>query len=140
MRFSYASLPDHPASEIVDTIVLADELGFHGAYMADETYHKDGWLIASVAATRTGRIRLSPCVTHVILKEPTILAHSIATLDELSDGRAEAVYSIGNIAMLDQYHVDWKSGGQIDRLREAHHVMRTVLDEGKIDFEGRFYR
>jgi len=140
MRFSYASLPDHPVTEIVETIALADELGFYGAYMADETYHKDGWLIASVAATRTSRIRLSPCVTHVILKEPTILAHTIATLDELSNGRAEAVYSIGNIAMLDQYHVDWKTGGQINRLREAHHVMRTLLDEGKIDFEGDFYR
>jgi 5,10-methylenetetrahydromethanopterin reductase len=140
LLFSYASLPDHPAREIVDTIVLADELGFHGAYMADETYHKDGWLIASVAATRTGRIRLSPCVTHVILKEPTILAHTIATLDELSDGRAECVFSVGNIAMLEQYHVDWKTGGQIRRIREAHHVLRTMLDEGKIDFEGEFYR
>lgn len=140
MRFSYASLPDHPITEIVDTIVLADELGFYGAYMADETYHKDGWLIAAVAATRTKRIRLSPCVTHVILKEPTILAHTIATLDELSNGRAECVYSVGNIAMLEQYHVDWKTGGQIRRLREAHHVMRTMLDEGKIDFEGEFYR
>lgn len=140
LRFSYASLPDHPASEIVDTIVLADELGFHGAYMADETYHKDGWLIAAVAATRTRRIRLSPCVTHVILKEPTILAHTIATLDELSGGRAECVFSVGNIAMLEQYHVDWRTGGQIRRIREAHHVMRTMLDEGRIDFEGEFYR
>jgi 5,10-methylenetetrahydromethanopterin reductase len=120
--------------------VLADELGFYGAYGADETYHKDQWLIAAVAATRTKRIRLSPCVTHIILKEPTILAHSIATLDELSNGRAEGVFSIGNIAMLDQYHVDWKAGGQIERLREAHQVMRTMLDEGKIDFQGEFYR
>ena len=140
MRFSYALLPDHPVGELVDTIVLADELGFHGAYGADETYHKDQWQIAAVAAARTRRIRLGPCVTHVILKEPTILAHSIATLDELSNGRAEAVFSIGNIAMLDQYHVDWKAGGQIERLREAHQVMRTMLDEGKIDFQGKFYR
>lgn len=140
MKLSYASLPDHPVAEIVDTIALADELGFYGAYMADETYHKDGWLIASVAATRTTRIRLGPCVTHVILKEPTILAHTIATLDELSNGRAEAVFSLGNIAMLEQYHVDWRTGGQLRRLREAHHVLRTMLDEGKIDFEGEFYR
>lgn len=139
MKFSFATLPDHPVAEIVDTIALADELGFHGAYFADETYHKDGWLIAAVAAGRTKRIRLSPCVTHVILKEPTILAHTIATLDELSGGRAECVYSVGNIAMLEQYHVDWKTGGQIKRLREAHHVMRTLLDTGTIDFEGEFY-
>jgi 5,10-methylenetetrahydromethanopterin reductase len=140
MRFSYATLPDHPVRELLDTIALADELGFHGAYGADETYHKDSWQIFAAAAGRTSRIRMGPCVTHVILKDPTILAHSAATLDELSDGRAEVVYSIGNIAMLEQYHVDWKSGGQIKRLREAHEVMRTVLDEGKIDFQGDFYR
>lgn len=140
MRFSYAMLPDHPVQELIETIELADDLGFYGCYGADETYHKDQWQICAAAAGRTRRIRLSPCVTHVILKEPTILAHSIATLDELSNGRAEAVYSIGNIAMLEQYHVDWRSGGQIKRLREAHEVMRTFLDEGKIDFEGEFYR
>jgi 5,10-methylenetetrahydromethanopterin reductase len=140
MRFSYATLPDHPVGEIVETIVEADRLGFHGAYFADETYHKDGWLIASVAATRTEGIRLAPCVTHVVLKEPTILAHTVATLDELSNGRAECVYSLGNIAMLEQYHVEWRSGGQIRRLREAHQVLRTMLDEGKIEFEGEFYR
>jgi 5,10-methylenetetrahydromethanopterin reductase len=140
MRFSYAPLPVNPAAQIVDTIVLAEELGFHGAYFPDETYHKDAWLIAAVAARQTHRIRRSPCATHVILKEPTILAQTIATLDELSDGRAEAVFGIGNIAMLAQYGVDWRAAGALRRLREAHHVLRTVLDEGKIDFEGEFYR
>ena len=84
MKFSYASLPDHPVTELVDTIAVADQLGFYGAYGADETYHKDQWLVAAVAATRTKNIRLAPCVTHVILKEPTILAQSIATLDRKS--------------------------------------------------------
>jgi 5,10-methylenetetrahydromethanopterin reductase len=139
MRFSYATLPDHPVGELLDTIALADELGFYAAYGADETYHKDSWQIFAAAAARTARIRMGPCVTHVILKDPTILAHQAATLDELSNGRAEIVYSIGNIAMLEQYHVDWKSGGQISRLREAHGVMRTFLDEGTIEHEGHFY-
>jgi 5,10-methylenetetrahydromethanopterin reductase len=140
MRFSFLPLPVNPAAEIVDTIALAEELGFYGAYFPDETYHKDGWLIAAVAARQTNRIRLSPCVTHVILKEPTILAQTIATLDELSQGRAEAVFGIGNIAMLAQYGIDWKSSGALRRLREAHHVLRTMLDEARIDFEGEFYR
>ena len=139
MRFSYAPLPVHPVGELVEAIVLADELGFHGAYFPDETYHKDGWLIAAAAAARTTRIRLSPCSTHVILKDPSILAQTIATLDELSGGRAEAVFAIGNIAMLGQYGVDWRAAGGLRRLREAHHVLRTMLDEGAIDFEGEFY-
>jgi 5,10-methylenetetrahydromethanopterin reductase len=140
MRFSYAMLPDHPVAELVETIALADELGFYGAYGADETYHKDSWQILAAAATRTARIRLGPDVTHVILKDPTIIAQQAATLDELSGGRAEIGYSIGNFGMLQQYHVDWLANRPLARLREAHHVMRTVLDEGAIDFEGEFYR
>ena len=50
------------------------------------------------------------------------------------------MFAIGNIAMLGQYGVDWKSSGGLRRLREAHHVLRTMLDEGRIDFEGEFYR
>ena len=40
MRFSYLPLPVNPANEIIETIVLAEELGFYGAYFPDETYHR----------------------------------------------------------------------------------------------------
>jgi 5,10-methylenetetrahydromethanopterin reductase len=42
--------------------------------------------------------------------------------------------------MLEQYGVQWRGARPIGRLREAHQVMRTILDEGAIDFEGDFYR
>jgi 5,10-methylenetetrahydromethanopterin reductase len=73
------------------------------------------------------------------MREPTYVAQLAATLDELSDGRAEVVFGIGNIAMLEQYGVEWRGTRPIARLREAHHIMRTFLDEGSIDFEGDFY-
>ncbi len=50
------------------------------------------------------------------------------------------MFGIGNIAMLEQYGVEWRGTRPIARLREAHQVMRTILDEGAIDFEGEFYR
>ena len=73
------------------------------------------------------------------MREPTYVAQLAATLDELSGGRAEVVFGIGNIAMLEQYGVEWSGTRPIARLREAHHVMRTLLDEGAIDFQGDFY-
>src|SRR6185437_11594848 len=89
---------------------------------------------------RTERIRLGPCVAPIYMREPTYIAQLAATLDELSGGRAEVVFGIGNIAMLEQYGVEWQGTRPIARLREAHHVMRTVLDDGAISFEGDFYR
>jgi alkanesulfonate monooxygenase SsuD/methylene tetrahydromethanopterin reductase-like flavin-dependent oxidoreductase (luciferase family) len=117
----------------------ADELGFYAAYSVDETYWKDMWLLFAAAADKTKNIRMGPSVTHVILKDPTILAQQIATLDELSNGRAEAVISFGNLAMLGQYHVKWQGSRPIARVKEAYHVMRTFLDSGIITYEGEFF-
>jgi 5,10-methylenetetrahydromethanopterin reductase len=140
MRFSYGMVPIAPVGQLVDSIELADELGFYACYSADETYEKDLWQIFAIAAARARRIRMSPEVTHVILKEPTIIAQQVATLDEITAGRAEVVFSIGNIAMLEQYNINWRAMRPMARLREAHHVIRTFLDEGRIDFEGEFFK
>jgi len=139
MRFSFEVIPEQPVAELLDAIELADRLGFHACYSADETYHKDMWALFGAAAARTDRIVLAPGVTHVILKDPTIVAQHAATLDELTRGRTEVVFSVGNIAMLEQYGVEWRPR-MLARLREAHHVLRTFLDTGEIDFEGDFYR
>jgi 5,10-methylenetetrahydromethanopterin reductase len=136
---SFQMLPEQPARELLDAAALADGLGYHACYSADEIYHKDAWLLFAAIAQRTERIRLGPCVAPIYMREPTYVAQLAATLDELSDGRAEVVFGIGNIAMLEQYGVEWRGTRPIARLREAHHVMRTFLDEGSIDFEGDFY-
>src|SRR6476469_6721826 len=132
-------LPEQPADELLDAIECADELGYYACYSADEIYHKDPWLLFAAAAARTERIRLGPCVTPIFMRDPSYIAQLAATLDELSDGRAEVVIGIGNIAMLEQYGVEWRGTRPIARLREAHEVMRTLLDEGSIDFKGDFY-
>jgi 5,10-methylenetetrahydromethanopterin reductase len=139
MRFSFQMLPEQPTPELLDAVALADGLGYYGCYSADEIYHKDAWLLFAAAAQRTDRIRLGPCVAPIYMREPTYIAQLAATLDELSGGRAEVVFGIGNIAMLEQYGVEWRGTRPIARLREAHRVMRTVLDEGSIDFQGDFY-
>ncbi len=140
MRFSLQLLPEQSSDELLDVIALADALGFHGCYGADEIYHKDIWLILAAAATRTGQIRLGPCVSPIFLRDPTHIAQLAATLDELSQGRVEIVYGIGNLAMLDQYGITWQGTRPLSRLREAHAVMRAVLDDGAVDFAGDFYR
>ena len=140
MRVSFEMLPEQPVPELLDAIAAADELGYYACYGADEIYHKDAWLLFAAAAQRTERIRLGPCVAPLYMREPTYVAQLAATLDEISNGRAEVVFGIGNIAMLEQYGVEWRGTRPLARLREAHQVMRTVLDEGAIDFAGDFYR
>jgi len=140
MRFSFVTLPDYPLQESLEQITLADELGFYGAYSADETWHKDLYCLFSAAADKTRQIRMGPSLAPMALREPTHVAQAVATLDELTNGRAECVISIGNFSMLPQYGIDWKSIKPLSRVKEAHHVIRTLLDEGAITWEGEFYK
>ena len=54
----------------------------------------------AAAADKTERIRFGPNVTHVFLREPTLICQQIATLDELTGGRTELVVSTGNFGLL----------------------------------------
>lgn len=74
------------------------------------------------------------------LREPTLIAQSLATLDELAGGRVDGVISCGNFGLLAQYGVNWKEIKTFSRVKEAYTVMHTFLDEGAITFEGEFFR
>src|SRR5918997_3272130 len=133
-------LPDYPLDDCIEILKTADELGFYACYSADETWHKDLWVLFAAAARETKNIRFGPNVTHVFLREPTLICQQMATLDELTGGRTEIVVSTDNFGLMAQYHLDWEGRKPLSRLREALHVMRTFLDEGKIDFEGDFFK
>ena len=140
MRFSYVMLPDYPLDESLRAIKLADELGFYGCFAADETWHKDLWLLFAAAAKDTKTIRFGPSLSGVVLREPTLIAQAAATLDELTGGRAEVVLGSGNFGLLAQYDIDWARTKPLSRVKEAVHVMRTLLDEGAITFDGEFFK
>jgi 5,10-methylenetetrahydromethanopterin reductase len=140
MRFSYAMLPDYPLSESLASIKKADELGFYAVYAADETWHKDLWLLFAAAAAQTSQIRLGPSISGIVLREPTLIAQAAATLDELTGGRAEVAVSSGNFGLLAQYHIDWAKTKPLSRVKEAVHVIRTLLDDGVVTFDGEFFK
>lgn len=139
MKFSYVMLPDYPLTDSLASIKLADELGFYGVYAADETWHKDLWLLFAAAAAQTKNVKLGPSVSAVVLREPSLVAQAAATLDELTDGRAEVVLSSGNFGLLAQYGMDWTTQKPLSRVKEGIQVIRTLLDEGTITFDGEFF-
>ena len=140
MRFSYVMLPDYPLEESLRAIKLADELGFYACYAADETWHKDLWLLFAAASRDTTNIRFGPSLSGVVLREPTLIAQAAATLDELTGGRAEVVLGSGNFGLLAEYDIQWARTKPLSRVKEGVQVIRTLLDEGAITFEGEFFK
>ncbi|GAB3461967.1 hypothetical protein GCM10027570_48080 [Streptomonospora sediminis] len=47
--------------------------------------------------------------------------------------------SSGNFGLLAQYGIDWTRTRPLSRVKEAHHVIRTLLDGGAITYDGGFY-
>ncbi|GEM_PF-502231 len=132
--------PIYPLAYSLEVFRAAEELGFHACYCADAYRFKDPWTVLAAAAVHTRRIRLGPSATHVFLRDPTLIAQSLATLDELSEGRVEAVVSFGGPALLRRYHVQWQGTRPVERVKEALQVMRSFLDSGQCDHQGRFFR
>jgi len=139
MRFSYVMLPDYSLEESLRSIKLADELGYYACYAADETWHKDLWLLFAAAARETEQVRFGPSLSSVVLREPTLVAQAAATLDELSNGRAEVVLGSGNFGLLAQYGINWAKTKPLSRVKEGLHVVRTLLDDGTITYDGEFF-
>ena len=132
--------PRLPAGRVASCHQAGRRTGLYACYAADETWHKDLWLLFAAAAKDTRSIQFGPSVSGVVLREPTLIAQAAATLDELTDGRAEVVIGSGNFGLLAQYDVQWAKTKPLSRVKEGVQVIRTLLDDGAITYDGEFFK
>jgi alkanesulfonate monooxygenase SsuD/methylene tetrahydromethanopterin reductase-like flavin-dependent oxidoreductase (luciferase family) len=105
MRFTPILIPGTPKGapeklhELVDLIVLAEQLGFDGAWITEHhgsIYGRPSMaVILSNAAARTSTIRLGVAVVVLPWHNPLEVAEDLATLDLLSNGRLDAGFGRG---------------------------------------------
>jgi 5,10-methylenetetrahydromethanopterin reductase len=75
--------------DVVPHVRLAEELGYeHATFIDSQALSRDCVAMMTLAAAHTGRIRLGPGVTQPYTRHMSVLANSVATIDELSGGRA----------------------------------------------------
>ena len=93
--------------EAVARAKRAEELGFEAIFLADSQMNNvDPFQAMALCAVNTSRIRFGTAVTNIVYRDPSIIANSFATLNEISQGRAIAgmgtgdgpVYSLGRTA------------------------------------------
>jgi alkanesulfonate monooxygenase SsuD/methylene tetrahydromethanopterin reductase-like flavin-dependent oxidoreductase (luciferase family) len=95
-------------------------------------------MLAGLAAA-TSRIRLGPLVASTAFHAPAMLAKLAATVDEVCGGRLVLGLGAG------WNETEVKALGfpfdhRIDRFEEAFTIIRTLLRDGAIDFDGRWYQ
>lgn len=87
-------------AELLDRMVYADEVGLDsfgiGQHFREEFLDSAPALILAAAAARTKRIRLTSAVTVLSAADPVRVFQDFATLDLISQGRAEMVVGRGS--------------------------------------------
>jgi 5,10-methylenetetrahydromethanopterin reductase len=93
--------------EAVARAKRAEELGFEAIFFADSQMNNvDPFQAMAMCAVNTKKIRFGTAVTNIVYRDPSIVANSFATLNEISEGRAiiglgtgdGPVYSLGRTA------------------------------------------
>jgi alkanesulfonate monooxygenase SsuD/methylene tetrahydromethanopterin reductase-like flavin-dependent oxidoreductase (luciferase family) len=99
-RWHVALANEFSAREIVDSGILAEELGFAAFWLTDIRQLRDCWTLLGAIAARTRVISLATGVNDPYSRHPLLLAESAATLDELAPGRVIVGIGAGTVESL----------------------------------------
>ena len=94
MRYG-AVLPGGTATEQLDQAMLAERAGWDAVFVWEAAYGVDAWSLLAAMAARTERVRLGTMLTPLPWRRPWKVASQVATLDQLSGGRAILGVGVG---------------------------------------------
>jgi alkanesulfonate monooxygenase SsuD/methylene tetrahydromethanopterin reductase-like flavin-dependent oxidoreductase (luciferase family) len=134
--------------ELATIIHRIEELGFDSIWTGDHFLYRmldgsadapwDAWSVLAAAAAITSRVALGPLVTPVGFYNPAVLAKKAATVDEISGGRLVLGLGAGwNQVEFRGYGVPYDH--RVARFEEAFTIIRSLLQEGRVDFEGEYF-
>ena len=136
-------------SELIPQAQAAERAGFDGLNISDhlqpwwEPGHSGhAWTILGAIAQATDGIEIGTGVTAPVFRHnPTTTAQFIATVEELSPGRAYLGVGSGESLNESPAGMDWPPvEEQVDRMEEALEIIGRLLDGERLDHSGRFYR
>ncbi|HEV8698250.1 MAG TPA: LLM class flavin-dependent oxidoreductase [Candidatus Limnocylindrales bacterium] len=135
--------------ELLDMIRAIEDLGYDSAWVGEHLLYRwagrpprgpwEAWSILAAIAASTRRIEFGPLVACTSFHNPALLAKQASTIDEISGGRLILGLGAGwNETEFQAFGYPFDN--RIDRFEEAFTIIRTLLQEGAIDFDGRFYQ
>jgi alkanesulfonate monooxygenase SsuD/methylene tetrahydromethanopterin reductase-like flavin-dependent oxidoreductase (luciferase family) len=128
--------------------VRAEELGFDSVWYGDHLLYRrpgdrargpwEAWTILAGLAAATSRVTLGPLVAATAFHAPAMLAKMAATVDEISGGRLVVGLGAGwNETEFTAFGFPFDR--RIARFAEAFTIIRSLLRDGAVDFEGEFF-
>jgi len=129
---------------LLDLAFRAEGLGFDSVWVGDSLLarprHDPLTLLAAVAA-RTQKVQLGTAVFLPALRNPVVLAHQLATLDQISEGRLVLGAGIAND--LPNIRAEFAAAGvpferRVGRMMEGLRLCRALWTGKPVDWDGRW--
>jgi probable F420-dependent oxidoreductase len=135
--------------ELLDMTRAIEDLGYDSVWLGEHLLYRwpdrpsrgpwEAWSMLAAIAAVTDRIEFGPLVACTAFHSPAILAKQAATIDEISGGRLILGLGAGwNETEFRAFGIPFDH--RVDRFGEAFTIIRTLLQDGRIDFDGRFYQ
>ena len=122
------------ATQIVNCVKLAEELGYESAWVA-EGHGGDQFAILAACATATSRIQLGTAITSAFVRSAPTIAMAAMTVDQLSQGR----FILG-IGSSHKVQVEPEHGliytKPLTRVRETVELVRALISDGNVHYHG----
>ena len=128
--------PEHDLHRLVDLGVRAEDAGYDAVYAACHYNNRDPWAFLSRLADATDDVRLGPGVANPYETHPVTLASKVATLDELSEGRALFGLGPGDPSTLRNLGLEDERG--LRPVLEAFKTAQKLWAGERVDHEGTF--
>jgi alkanesulfonate monooxygenase SsuD/methylene tetrahydromethanopterin reductase-like flavin-dependent oxidoreductase (luciferase family) len=134
----------HETDQILKLGDKAEEVGLDSVWIGDSLLakprHEPLALIAAIAG-RTKRIKMGTAVLLPMLRNPVLLAHQAATIDQISHGRL--ILGVGTARDVPAIRNEFMAAGvpfekRIGTMLEGMRLCRALWAGGPVDWEGRW--
>src|SRR5215510_9389655 len=133
LDFAFTLKPDMTADHIVALTRQAEAAGFNYGWIFDShVLWQEPYPLMTLMALNTDRMRIGTCVTNPAVRDPTVTASLLATLNNISGGRMDLGIGRGDSSR----RVMGKKPATIERLAEAVQVIRALTSGQEVVYEG----
>ncbi|MBM4405002.1 MAG: LLM class flavin-dependent oxidoreductase [Chloroflexi bacterium] len=133
------SIGEHaPRSRVIEFAQRAEALGYDALWMG-ESWGRDVFTGLTHIACSTSRIKLATGIVNVFSRTPALIAQTIASLDEISGGRAIlGLGSSGEKVVRDWHGLPFER--PVARTREYIEAINLILSGARADYSGNFVK
>ena len=116
----------------IDSLWLSDRI-------VSEAMNVEPMIALSFIAARTKKLKFGTSVLALPLRNPTVLAKEVATLDFLSGGRSLPAVGLGTEEEREYEACGTRRSQRVGRTEEAIQIMRLLWSQDSVTFHGRYY-